>query len=269
MEVIEASTWDEFEDRLGKLRQDLGRGSSRLLFRGQGSSEWKLSTTLERAGYTGMPFHDYYRLISRVRPAIETLTGVNWEIPEYSLELAESLKEYDEFHRFPSVSLYRYMVYLRHHGFPSPLLDWSCSPYVAAFFAFRELLCDVSKRSVFVFCEMPSVAKVWSSEEPSIRGIGPYIRSHRRHFRQQCDYTICGRLNGQWEFSPHEDVFARSDPDQDVLWKFDLPSSERVRVLRLLNDYNLNAFSLFDSEESLMETAWLREVVFKEHGPLL
>jgi hypothetical protein len=47
--------------------------------------------------------------------------------------------------------------------------------------------------------------------------------------------------------------------NQDFLWKFDLPSSERTKVLGVLNDYNLNAFSLFGSEESLLETMWLRE----------
>jgi hypothetical protein len=48
---------------------------------------------------------------------------------------------------------------------------------------------------------------------------------------------------------------------QDVLWKFNIPSTERLKVLRLLNDdYNINAFSLFGSEESLMETMALREL---------
>jgi len=30
------------------------------------------------------------------------------------------------------------MTRLRHHGFPSPLLDWPQSPYIAAFFAFNK-----------------------------------------------------------------------------------------------------------------------------------
>jgi hypothetical protein len=48
------------------------------------------------------------------------------------------------------------------------------------------------------------------------------------------------------------------------LWKFELPSTEREKVLRVLSDYNLNAYSLFSSEESLLETMWIQEHVLRK-----
>jgi hypothetical protein len=41
---------------------------------------------------------------------------------------------------------------------------------------------------------------------------------------------------------------------QDVLEKFEIPASERKKVIGRLDAFNLNASSLFGSEESLMET---------------
>jgi len=61
----------------------------------------------------------------------------------------------------------------------------------------------------------------------------------------------------------HECVFIRDDRIQDRLWKFNLPSTERLRVLKVLDEYNLNAISLFGSEESLMETMALRELDYR------
>jgi hypothetical protein len=65
-------------------------------------------------------------------------------------------------------------------------------------------------------------------------------------------------------FFRHDAVFEQSKRGQDLLWKFNIPTSERVKVLKLLDAHNLqagaleaakaNAFSLFGSEESLMET---------------
>lgn len=262
MEGKDLPNWEAFESELHTLRAEFAKSPSSLLFRGQNDSELSLTTTLERAGCENMSFTDYYKLVTRIEPAVETFTGVNWDVPPFSLAIEQSFHDLELLsqHRFPSVAFYRYMVYLRHHGFPSPLLDWSYSPYVAAFFAFRDPIAKAEKRSIYVYCEMPKGYKGGAVGEPIIRPVGPYVRSHRRHFRQQSDYTICASRGEHtiWHFYPHERVFGGRDK-QDFRWKFNIPSTERIKILRLLNDYNLNAFSLFDHEESLLETMWFRE----------
>ena len=270
MDANETPDWETFEKKLKDLRTQYGQNPfSPLLFRGQGNSEWPLTTTLERNGPSDMRFGDFYRLIGSSCPAIETFTGVSWDLPEYGDKVEKSYSNPELFifpPRYPPLALYRYMVYLRHHGFPSPLLDWSRSPYVAAFFAFRDLAPEDGKRSIYAFSESPEGHKGGALGEPQIVSIGPYVRSDPRHFRQQSDYTICASFDLGWRFDSHQQVFDHRRPGQDFLWKFDLPSKERIEVLRLLNDYNLNAFSLFDSEETLLETMWFREYILKRRS---
>lgn len=264
MEGTYLNGWEAFEQHLKVLRSEYGE--RQLLFRGVCDSVLPLTTTLERAGCEDMSFKDYFHLLSyKIKPAVETFTETEWDFPEMDnpvLRKANEIfhdRELLSFHKFPSQGLYRYMVYLRHHGFPSPLLDWSSSPYVAAFFAFRNQ--GVAKnRSIYVYCEMPKGHKGGAVGGPTIRRIGPYIRSHPRHFRQQSDYTICGSMDSDvgWRFRTHESVF-NTRPEQDAVWKCDIPSTERGLVLKMLNDHNLNAYSIFNSEESLLETLWFRE----------
>ncbi len=272
MNANKVLNWEAFEGKIEELRSKYGTRSSPLLFRGQGNSEWPLTTTLDRSGEGSMMFRDYYRLIcARISPAVKTFAGV--DVPEYDREVLNTFSDRELLiipGQFPPIPLYRYMAYLRHHGFPSPLLDWSRSPFVAAYFAFRDPLDGVERRSVYAYCETPTGMKGGAVGEPTVHAIEPYVQTHHRHFRQQCDYTVCGAFDvnaSQWRFDSHQNLFNHTRPNQDYLWKFDLPSTERLKVLRLLNDYNLSAFTLFGSEESLLETMWLQEYVFNKRAP--
>jgi hypothetical protein len=98
-----------------------------------------------------------------------------------------------------------------------------------------------------------------------MRAIRRYVRTHARHFRQQTDYTICAAFDEKfagWRFYAHDEVFWKRGK-QDYVWKFDLPSTQRIAILKSLDQYNLNAFSLFGSQETLLETIWLREQVLE------
>ena len=263
----EDGDWQKFEQWLGELRRCVGqKAASRLLFRGQENSEWPVETILERNGHRKMYFADYYRLITGMGPAVHAFTGVS--SPTYDPNLPKGFSGVESFFepdRFPSGPHYDYMAYLRHHGFPSPLLDWSRSPYVAAFFAFRYANPQHEKRSIYAYCESLTGCKGGAVGEHRIRTLGPYVRTHPRHFLQQSVYTVCESLgvNDNWQYDSHQEVFENARPGQDFVWKFDIPSTVRVKVLRLLDEFNLNAYSLFDSEESLLETLWVREQVFR------
>jgi hypothetical protein len=121
----------------------------------------------------------------------------------------------------------------------------------------------VEKVSIYLYWERPDGLARHSSD-PCVYRMGPYVRSHRRHFLQQSEYTTSVQLeDGELKYVAHETSLSSQLVHKDVLWKFDLPSTERLRVLQLLHNYNLNEFSLFDSLESMLGTLALQELKFQ------
>jgi hypothetical protein len=268
MQTIVVDSWEAFEQRLQELRATMTPAGTpgNFLFRGLSDSSWALTTTLERANVEGTRVCEYHGLISRLQPQIESFTGSSWKIPQFP-DVERLLKNYPDMGPggFPDQATYSYMVHLRHHGFPSPLLDWTRSPYIAAFFAFRSPFKPSADRvSIYAYWEMPEGSKLTSSGRPWMRYMGQYVRTHRRHFSQQCAYTMCVSYESEWHFAKHESAFEIGEDRQDALWKFDIPWAERLKVLGRLDTYNLNAFSLFESEECLNETLALREMQFNK-----
>lgn len=143
MEEIQVKCWSNFEveiQKLQKLQQEPHRHEG-LLFRGLGDSEWGLKTTLERSYPKQLSLLKYYRKVAASKPFVETFSERRWnafpDFPTFENLLKQHNDLLDLFLK-QRPEIYEYLVYLRHHGFPSPLLDWTASPYVAALFAFDE-----------------------------------------------------------------------------------------------------------------------------------
>jgi hypothetical protein len=240
MQEIDLQSWDQFEQQIRELRRQFPK-HRQLIFRGLEDSTWPLKTTLERYHPGEMQFAEYHRMIATSEPHIRTFTRTTWDTPiETVPEIANLAMLYPTFDLYlwgGKLKAYGYMAHLRHLAFPSPLLDWTRSPYIAAFFAFRALVDPPPRRvTVLAYCEKPEAGKGWSNDQSRITVLGPHIRTHRRHFLQQGEYTTCLKWEFDlgWRYVPHQTVLDRDEEGQDLMWKFTIPWHERMAVLKAL-----------------------------------
>ncbi|MFO1040882.1 MAG: FRG domain-containing protein [Planctomycetaceae bacterium] len=269
MHTVDIDSWTDFPGVIAKIRRDYGTRSleindqtetlsNEILFRGHADSDWKLETTLERTIDEKYSVPQYLQRADSVVNEIESLTKKNWGIPPFPVILKEITDVQDSLRAH--LPCYEYLVYLRHHGFPSPLLDWTRSPFVAAYFAFEQ--CNYADRcSVFAFIETPDGGKVRSEGDVGIYSMGPYITTDIRHFSQKAQYTIATKWDSHSKthyFASHHDVSPAIDGEQDVLIKITIPRSHRLSALRHLEDYNISHYTLFQSEDSLIRSLGLR-----------
>jgi len=107
-------SWNEFRE--WAFRECSGRGS--LIFRGQKSSTYPLATSFHRTGRRNL-FRYANDDVFRLCRSVEAVVGKPFNLQD-------------------PVDHGALLNLAQHHGFPTPLLDWTESPFVAAFFAFCE-----------------------------------------------------------------------------------------------------------------------------------
>jgi hypothetical protein len=187
-EQIQLSSWDAYRSTIQGIQQrfayhtkgDQQRYANCIAYRGQRSAEWPLETTLERERVGDFSVLAYLERATRYRRELEALAGRAWQIPTDE-EAAEVLKQ-NAAAFWVTPPAYPYLAYLRHHGFPSPLLDWSLSPFVAAFFAFESTQPQFDDLvAIYAFIESPRGMKSAWIGSPVISLLGPHIDTDRRH----------------------------------------------------------------------------------------
>lgn len=258
------SSWEDFETEVAshfeekkRIQAEKGMGVFGPIFRGHVAACWKLETTLERYTTRQYATREYYDVMRTASLAVNSFTEKSWNLSDKY--------EIDENTPGPPLG-YEFMIYLRHHGFPSPLLDWTHSPYIAAFFSFRSKAPSEDNDVAIYSYVAPSWPLIAGDvNKARIDLLGPYVTAHKRHYTQQSWYTICRKpLDNKYVYCNQEEAIEENNTGQCWLRKYVIPRSERSKVLEKLFLMNINSYSLFGSEESLMETLAYREIEEKE-----
>ena len=108
-------TWDEFKRWV--LSQK--RRNSGLIYRGHSDSAYTLQTSFHRHGR-----RDLFRYCLK-------------DVPELTRTMSATIGR--SFSLTDAVEYGECLYLAQHHGYPTPLLDWTESPYVATFFSFHGI----------------------------------------------------------------------------------------------------------------------------------
>ncbi len=214
-------SWDDF--RAAAFTPERGR----FLYRGQSNSEWRLRTTFHRS-----PLKNLTRYRQEI--AADVFSTIAPLLP-----MALDLSKPEHTGAFYNL--------LQHHGFPTPLLDWSHSPFIAAYFAFEGRRQDEAPEGhvrIFMFDwkswsvlpQQPLLS--YTSQHVSLVRIVPL--ANPRWVPQQASVTLTN-------VDDIEAYFARATTASGVeyLRAIDIPVTDRKAALNDLAVMGIHHGSLF------------------------
>lgn len=243
-------TWDEYK---AKVSADLGEDEA-FVYRGQRDSSWKLATTVHRTGIVqSIPDLKIYvdLVIPKVHEAIEAWSGKSWNLA-------------DQF------GLAEFLAYLQHNGYPTPLLDWTYSPYIAAYFAFESINHFAPQAEFAAIYRFDALA--WTETVKQYYNIADFtphvsilrprtVGNHKLALQQGCFLW-----SNVTDIEAH--IILNEKDNRSYLTKYLISASERSRVMRELSLMGISAVQLMPSIESVCKKALEDFICRLPVGPL-
>jgi len=241
------SSLEQFNAAIRDIRKDSAEATE-ILFRGQVDSSWMVKSTLERIGIPKIPCSEYYLFIDKIKPLINPFIESKYQRKATTAGYPINFGEYDK--TSWSLPELEYLTYLRHHGFPTPIIDWTKSPYVALFFSCEDFATSRTDGKVFVYSKS-NAASVEGSSIPTLQTIGEYVETDKRHVAQQSKYLVPIIYLKEWQFITFGTVSLAKQAFYTVK-ELEIESDAKAGIIRELTVMNINRFTMYLSEDSLI-----------------
>jgi len=227
-------TWKDYKDWVSELV----KGKRSYYCRGHANEEWKLQTSFHReAKRNGITLSQYLDTI---------IPEVHYHISAIRDEIIDLRKE-EEFGAF--------LVLIQHCGFPTPLLDWTLSPYIAVYFAFKEVNdqypgSEHVKIYIFDYIEWTkSFHQPLNLRDTSINYVSvirPYANFNPRIVSQQGTFTVTNVDDMETYIVSRSGTISKT-----FLYTALLSVKEKPVILRELNLMGINEMTLFPSVDGI------------------
>ena len=263
--IINIDSWQRFSALSDRLIFSTPQAAPYVM-RGQANQEWPLSSSL-------------HRLFPEAVTAEAALAVEQYSLNEFQAQAHLHLSGAALPNSFPHPGLPEWWALMQHHHAPTRLLDWTRSPYVAAYFAIEQ---EPEKAGAIFVVHSPTASKMFLDAFPKgqvnndqLRDPnGPQVlmfwepaKKSDRYVAQQGFFSLNVNILG-----PHDELIARQCEDAKISFpkkmffeKWVIPADLKPNFLRKLRAMNIAAHSLFPGIDglgrSLGEVARLASIV--------
>lgn len=223
-------TWSAYKTWVS----DLVKGKKSFYCRGHANEQWTLQTS-------------FHREASRYEITLPQY--LDTVIPEIHFHISAKFNEIIDLRKEEEFGAF--LALIQHHGFPTPLLDWTLSPYIATYFAFKEVndqfpVSEHVKVYIFDYIEWTrSFQQLLNLRDMTVKYVSvirPYVKFNPRIVAQQSAFTVTN-VDDMEAY-----ILERSiESKKNFLYTGLLSVKEKPHVLRELNLMGINEMTLFPS----------------------